>query len=159
TSSWRNVPGSSPGGFAGKRATTARGRSSVPGGWPWRGRRILARPNSPWASRRATASISSASSCSTPTSSYSSTDRDRVTVEEVMSQAGSPPIGSTRRDFLRDAAFAVPAIAAADLLLRGGHLQAAPADGPGRAGPHFVARARHIIHIFLGGGLSQVDSF
>ena len=76
-----------------------------------------------------------------------------------MSPDDSPRIGSTRRDFLRDAAFAVPAIAAADLLLRGGHLQAAPAAGPGRVGPHFEPKARHVIHVFLGGGLSQVDSF
>src|SRR6516165_1099785 len=68
-------------------------------------------------------------------------------------------IASTRRDFLRDAAFAVPAIAAADLLLRGGHLEAAQADGTARVGPHFEPKARHIIHVFLGGGLSQVDSF
>jgi hypothetical protein len=72
---------------------------------------------------------------------------------------GETPIETTRRDFLRDAAFALPAIAAADLLLRGGHLQAAPTPGSRRAGPHFEPKARHVIHIFLGGGLSQVDSF
>jgi hypothetical protein len=69
------------------------------------------------------------------------------------------PIPSTRRDFLRDAAFGLPAIAAIDLLLRGGHVEAAPSDGRRPAGPHFEARARHVIHIFLGGGLSHVDSF
>ncbi len=66
---------------------------------------------------------------------------------------------STRRDFLRDAAFGVPAIAAADLLLRGGHLDAAPSDERRPAGTHFEARAKHVIQIFLGGGLSHVDSF
>src|SRR5262245_47835478 len=66
---------------------------------------------------------------------------------------------STRRDFLRDAAFGLPAIAAADLLLRGGHLEAATGEAPRRSGPHFEPKARQVIHIFLGGGLSQVDSF
>jgi hypothetical protein len=66
---------------------------------------------------------------------------------------------TTRRDFLRDAVFGLPAIAAADLLLRGGHLEAAGAGAPRRPGPHFEPRARHVIHIFLGGGLSHVDSF
>ena len=42
------------------------------------------------------------------------------------------PAQSTRRDFLRDAAFGLPAIAAADLLLRGGHLEAAPPTAPRR---------------------------
>ncbi len=67
-------------------------------------------------------------------------------------------ITTTRRDFLRDAVFGLPAIAAADLLLRGGHLEAATTDTP-RTGRHFAARAEHVIHIFLGGGLSHVDSF
>jgi uncharacterized protein (DUF1501 family) len=66
---------------------------------------------------------------------------------------------TTRRDFLNDAVFGLPAIAATDLLLRGGHLEAAATEAPLRRGPHFEARARHVIHIFLGGGLSQVDSF
>ncbi len=70
------------------------------------------------------------------------------------------PVQSTRRDFLRDAVFGLPAIAATDLLLRGGHLEAATtADGPRLAGPHFEPKARHVIHIYLGGGLSHVDSF
>src|SRR5262249_18658669 len=152
-------PGSSPSGSATKWATTARGRSSGPGGSPSRGRRMIARRSSPRASRRGTASISSASYYSTRTSSSSSTDREPLAGEAAMGPDDRPRIGSTRRDFLRDAAFAVPAIAAVDLLLRGGHLQAAPADGPGRVGPHFEPKARHVIHVFLGGGLSQVDSF
>jgi hypothetical protein len=68
-------------------------------------------------------------------------------------------IATTRRDFLRDAVFGLPAIAAADLLLRGGYLDAARAEAPRRPGPHFEPRARQVIHIFLGGGLSHVDSF
>jgi hypothetical protein len=69
------------------------------------------------------------------------------------------PVQSTRRDFLRDAALGLPAIAAVDLLLRGGHLEAAPAEPRRSAGTHFEAKATRVIHIFLGGGLSHVDSF
>jgi hypothetical protein len=60
---------------------------------------------------------------------------------------------------MRDAAFGLPAIAAVDLLLRGGYLEAAPSDGRRPAGAHFEAKAKHVIHVFLGGGLSHVDSF
>ncbi len=66
---------------------------------------------------------------------------------------------STRRDFFRDAVFGVYAIAAADLLAREGRLLAAPAQKSGNGGLHHEAKARQVIHIFLGGGLSQVDSF
>ncbi len=66
---------------------------------------------------------------------------------------------STRRDFLKDAVFGLPSIAAVDLLLRGGHLDAATTSSPRNRGPHFAPKAQHVIHIYLGGGLSQVDSF
>ncbi len=71
----------------------------------------------------------------------------------------NPEVQSTRRNFLRDAILGVPAMAAADLLLRGGHLEAAGADAARRPAPHFQAKAQRVIHIFLGGGLSHVDSF
>jgi uncharacterized protein (DUF1501 family) len=67
---------------------------------------------------------------------------------------------TTRRNFLSDAAFALPAIALADLLARDGLLAsdnshvAQPATGL-----HHPAKAKQVLHIFLGGGLSQVDSF
>ena len=70
---------------------------------------------------------------------------------------GPTEIATTRRNFLRDAVFGLHAVAAADLLLRDGKLYAA--DTLGRPGLHHPARARHVIHIFLGGGLSHVDSF
>jgi uncharacterized protein (DUF1501 family) len=47
-------------------------------------------------------------------------------------------------------------MAAVDLFLRDGIVQAADARTDGL---HHLAKAKHVIHIFLGGGLSQVDSF
>lgn len=72
-------------------------------------------------------------------------------------QDAKPPIAKTRRDFLRDAVFGLHAVAAADLLLRDGLLRADEVSRP--KGLHHEAKARQVIHIFLGGGLSQVDSF
>jgi hypothetical protein len=65
------------------------------------------------------------------------------------------PPGRTRRDLLRDAVFGVAGVAVADLLLRDGKLLAAD----GRPGLHHEAKARRVIHVYLGGGLSHVDSF
>lgn len=62
----------------------------------------------------------------------------------------------TRRDCLSHAAFGVAGIAAVKLLMDDGTLRAEGADS---SGLHHPARAKHVIHIFLGGGLSQVDSF
>lgn len=61
-----------------------------------------------------------------------------------------------RREFLSHAAFGVAGIALADLMLRDGVLEA---GSPQTGGLHHPARAKQVIHIFLGGGLSQVDSF
>lgn len=61
-----------------------------------------------------------------------------------------------RRNFLSHAALGVAGIAAVDLLLRDGAVQAASFD---TGGLHHPAKAKHVIHVFLGGGLSQVDSF
>jgi len=62
---------------------------------------------------------------------------------------------STRRDFLSHASLGIGGIALAQLLSRDRALAA-----PGvMEGPHHPARAKRLIHIFLGGGLSQVDSF
>lgn len=61
-----------------------------------------------------------------------------------------------RRSFLSHAAFGVAGMAAVDLWPRDGTVQAADAS---TAGLHHAAKAKHVIHIFLGGGLSQVDSF
>lgn len=62
----------------------------------------------------------------------------------------------TRRSLLSHAALGVAEAAVAELLLRDGRLQAASTTP---AGLHHPARAKHVIHIYLGGGLSHVDSF
>ena len=81
-----------------------------------------------------------------------------------MHPARVPASSVTRRDFFRNAMFGVGAIALADLLRRDGRLlaAAAPAGGPvvrPVAGAHFPAPAKRVIHLYLGGGLSHVDSF
>jgi Protein of unknown function (DUF1501) len=68
-------------------------------------------------------------------------------------------IQTTRRNFLTNAVFGLPTIAATDLLLRAGCLSAATTAAQRRIGPTFEPKARRIVHIFLGGGLSHVDSF
>lgn len=63
---------------------------------------------------------------------------------------------TTRRDFLGDAAFGLGAMALSSLLARDGLLAA---EAKAKSGLHHPARAQQVIHIYLGGGLSQVDSF
>jgi hypothetical protein len=66
----------------------------------------------------------------------------------------------TRREFLNWPGFGLGGAAFLSLLFRDGLLRAAPV--PGEAGdppPHHAPKARRAIHIFLCGGLSQVDSF
>jgi hypothetical protein len=73
--------------------------------------------------------------------------------------------GIVRRDFLKDAAMGVGAMALSGLFARDG-LLAADSSGAGSAsgasglaGMHHPAKAKQIIHVFLGGGLSHLDSF
>ena len=62
----------------------------------------------------------------------------------------------SRRDMLRRATLGFGSLALADLLYRG----TSPLPSPLAAKPpHFPARAKRIIYIFLDGGLSQVDSY
>lgn len=61
----------------------------------------------------------------------------------------------SRRNFLADASLGIPTIAALGLLLREGDALAASTA----TGLHHPATAHHVIHIFLGGGLSHIDSF
>jgi len=69
----------------------------------------------------------------------------------------------TRRDVLRRATLGFGALAMSDVLARA----SAIANTTGTAGasnplaataPHFAARAKCVIYIFLDGGLSQIDS-
>ncbi|MCA9054624.1 MAG: DUF1501 domain-containing protein, partial [Planctomycetaceae bacterium] len=67
---------------------------------------------------------------------------------------------STRRQFLSHASAGLPFMAVASLLQRDGLLAADATQADGKSpGLHHPACARQVIHIFLGGGLSHVDSF
>lgn len=68
-----------------------------------------------------------------------------------------PHTPTTRRDWLSHAVFGLGTIAVADLLRRDGLLSAEQRNP--KSGLHHPAKAQQIIHIFLGGGLSQVDTF
>lgn len=57
-----------------------------------------------------------------------------------------------RRQFLRS-------MTAGSMLLPGIVRQLLAADGVGAAGPHFPAKARRVIFLFMTGGVSHVDSF
>lgn len=65
---------------------------------------------------------------------------------------------TTRRQFLTEAATGVGAIALVDLLGRDARLVGAEKP-QGLQGIHHAARAKQVIHIFLGGGLSHIDTF
>ncbi len=76
----------------------------------------------------------------------------------IVNEADAPKsLETTRRNFLKDAVFGLHAVAAAELLLRDGKLRAAEGAKPTEL--HHAPKARQVIHIFLGGGLSHVDSF
>jgi hypothetical protein len=76
---------------------------------------------------------------------------------------GSLPL--SRRELLRRSGFGIGSLAFASLLAGNGELAAAPggqdtADSPLSARtPHFAPRARRIIHLFMNGGPSQIDTF
>jgi uncharacterized protein (DUF1501 family) len=73
-----------------------------------------------------------------------------------------PPLIS-RREMLRHAGFGFGAWALLDLLARDGRLSAAPAAAPHNSlapkAPHFPARAKHVIFLFMQGGPSHIDTF
>lgn len=56
----------------------------------------------------------------------------------------------SRRDVLKRTGMGLGTLALADLLSSSGHAAARR--------PHFPGRARHVIHVFLNGGMSQVDT-
>jgi Protein of unknown function (DUF1501) len=57
----------------------------------------------------------------------------------------------SRRSFLKSSGMGFGALALSDLFSRDG-LAA-------NSGPHFPGKAKHVIHVFLNGGMSQVDTF
>jgi len=63
----------------------------------------------------------------------------------------------TRRHFLRDCGVGLGALAFADLL--GRDAPAAAADPLAPKPPHFKAKAKHIIYLFMAGGPSQLEFF
>src|SRR5262249_32840727 len=69
----------------------------------------------------------------------------------------------TRRHFFRDCSVGVGKIALASLLAEGAARAATPtpvAHAPGSpVGPHFPAKAKRVIYLFMAGGPSQLDLF
>lgn len=63
----------------------------------------------------------------------------------------NPPFPFTRRSFLKRCGMGFGSLALADLL----STRASAAD----LVPHFAPRAKRVIHVFLNGGMSQVDTF
>ena len=59
----------------------------------------------------------------------------------------------SRRNFLQRSGMGFGSLALAHLLGQESH-----ASGSS-AGNHFVGKAKHVIHVFLNGGMSQVDTF
>src|SRR5262245_5429347 len=78
----------------------------------------------------------------------------------VRSAIDNPRSAISRRELLRSCGMGFGALALGDLLA-----QSARSDNPqslnpmAPKSPHFPARAKHVIHIFLNGGPSQVDTF
>ena len=71
---------------------------------------------------------------------------------------------ATRREMLRRCGTGFGALALADLMARtdlvaGSALTRDAVDSMAPRGPHFEARAKHVIHLFMNGGPSQVDTF
>src|SRR6202049_869590 len=71
----------------------------------------------------------------------------------------------TRREFLWEAGAGFTGVALTALLSQDGFFAAAPAGSAGNANPlaprppHFAAKAKSVIFLFMYGGPSQVDTF
>jgi hypothetical protein len=73
-----------------------------------------------------------------------------------------PEMQLTRRDLLRRTGTGLGMLGLFGVLADAGYLDASPIDPRNPLAPrppHFPARAKHIIHIYLNGGPSQVDTF
>src|SRR4051794_9469052 len=72
------------------------------------------------------------------------------------------PAPTTRRDFLRRCGMGMGGLGAANLFGTAGLLRAQGLEGANPLGahaPHFAPRAKRVIHFFLNGGPSHVDTF
>jgi hypothetical protein len=66
----------------------------------------------------------------------------------------------TRRQLLGRCGAGFAALALPDLFQQAGLLQAAPGRGPfAPRAPHFPGKARRVVHLFMNGAVSQVDTF
>ena len=69
----------------------------------------------------------------------------------------------SRREWLKRAGFGMGSLAATGLLAETGDIVAAPGDAPASPlsvrAPHFPAKAKRVIHLFMNGGPSQIDTF
>ena len=69
-----------------------------------------------------------------------------------------PPIGISRRELLQRAGTGVGMLGLASLLENEASAEAPTGPLSARA-PHFEPRAKHVVHLFMNGGPSQVDTF
>ncbi|MDG1893347.1 MAG: DUF1501 domain-containing protein, partial [Fuerstiella sp.] len=74
----------------------------------------------------------------------------------------SPPLGLSRRQSLQRMGTGIGMLGLAGILAQDGMLAAASPSSASPLAPkpaHFAPRAKHIIHLFMNGGPSQVDTF
>src|SRR6476659_8852758 len=69
----------------------------------------------------------------------------------------SPPV--TRREMLHRCGMGFGAIALGDLILRAQTASASSMDPLLTHAPHFTPKAKRVIHLFMNGGPSHVDTF
>src|SRR5262249_6508601 len=66
----------------------------------------------------------------------------------------------TRREWIRRSGMGMAALGLSDLLASQGLLQASPVSSPlAPKAPHFRGKARRVIHLFMNGGPSHLDTF
>src|SRR5262249_20726292 len=88
--------------------------------------------------------------CSTPTSSVTSTEAEMPHFE----------LPSSRRDFLARAGGGLGLVALSALMEAQGAGPPVPATGPlAPKKPHFTAKAKSVIWLFMDGGPSHIDTF
>src|SRR5689334_23374069 len=76
-------------------------------------------------------------------------------------QANRPAINLSRRAMLKNSGIGLGMLGLAGILSDTGELSAATSSAKSivEKSPHFAPRAKRVIHIFLNGGPSQVDTF